>query len=54
MTQDRGKLVVPHCWKNGIGIAATAQAALASSNCPFIEFLPAPISESLLQRAQRP
>jgi len=50
MAEDRGKLVVPHCWKSGVGIAATAQVALASSNCPFIEFLPAPVSESPLRR----
>lgn len=24
MAYDRGKLVVPHCWKTGIGFAATA------------------------------
>ncbi len=50
MAHDRGKLVVPHCWKSGIGIAATAQVALAAGNCPFIEFLPAPVSESCLRR----
>jgi len=50
MAQDRGKPIVPHCWKSGIGIAATVQVALASGNCPFIEFLPAPVSESSLRR----
>ena len=34
---DRGRLVVPHCWKSG-------------SCCPFIEFLPAELSESALRR----
>jgi len=46
----RGKLVVPHCWKSGIGIAASAHLAAASPNCPFIEFLPAELSESAIRR----
>lgn len=50
MARDRGKLVVPHCWKSGIGIAATAHVAAVAPNCPFIEFLPAAVSESSLRR----
>ena len=46
----RGKLVVPHCWKTGIGIAASAHLAATASNCPFIEFLPGDLSESALRR----
>jgi L-alanine-DL-glutamate epimerase-like enolase superfamily enzyme len=47
---DRGKLVVPHCWKSGIGIAASAHLSAASACSPFIEFLPADLSESPLRR----
>ena len=47
---DRGRLIVPHCWKSGIGIAASAHLCAASSCCPFIEFLPAELSESALRR----
>lgn len=50
MARERGKIVVPHCWKSGIGIAATAHVAAASPNCPFIEFLPAAVAESPLRR----
>jgi L-alanine-DL-glutamate epimerase-like enolase superfamily enzyme len=50
MAQDRGKLVVPHCWKTGIGAAATAHFAAATSNCPYIEFLPPFVAESALRR----
>jgi L-rhamnonate dehydratase len=50
MAQDRGKLVVPHCWKSGIGIAATTHLAFSSPNCPLLEFLPADVSESPLRR----
>jgi len=50
MAANRGKLVVPHCWKSAIGVAATAHVAAASPNCPLIEFLPAPVSDSQLRR----
>jgi L-alanine-DL-glutamate epimerase-like enolase superfamily enzyme len=42
----RGRLIVPHCWKSAIGIAASAHLAAASLVCPYIEFLPAELSES--------
>lgn len=50
MARDRGRIVVPHCWKTGIGVAATAHVAAASPNCPFIEFQPAAVAESSLRR----
>jgi L-alanine-DL-glutamate epimerase-like enolase superfamily enzyme len=50
MAADNGRLTVPHCWKTGIGIAASAHLAFASSNVPFIEFLPASLSESLIRK----
>ncbi|HUK49885.1 MAG TPA: mandelate racemase/muconate lactonizing enzyme family protein [Terriglobales bacterium] len=42
--------IVPHCWKTGIGIAASAHLAAASPNCPYIEYLPAELSESLIRK----
>ena len=48
--QDRGRLVVPHCWKTGIGIAASAHLAAAIPHCPFIEFLPKELCDSPLRR----
>lgn len=48
--EDRGRLVVPHCWKTGIGIAASAHLAFAIPNCPYIEFLPAELCDSPLRR----
>ena len=50
MARERGKLVVPHCWKSGIGIAASVHLAAVSPNCPYFEFLPAATSESSLRR----
>lgn len=50
MAQDRGKIIVPHCWKTGIGAAATAHFATAASACGLIEFLPPSVAESALRR----
>jgi L-alanine-DL-glutamate epimerase-like enolase superfamily enzyme len=47
---DRGRLVIPHCWKTGIGIAASAHLSAICSNSPFIEYLPAALSESPLRK----
>jgi L-alanine-DL-glutamate epimerase-like enolase superfamily enzyme len=47
---DRKRLIVPHCWKSGIGIAASAHLSAATACCPFIEFLPADLSDSGLRR----
>jgi len=54
LAQDRGRLIVPHCWKTGIGIAASAHLAAATPNCPFIEFLPEELSDSPLRRELAP
>lgn len=50
LARDRGKPVIPHCWKSAIGIAATVHVAVASPGCPMIEFLPAPVSNSVLRQ----
>lgn len=50
MARDRGKLVVPHCWRSGIGIAASMHLAAVSAHCPYFEFLPALASESTLRK----
>jgi L-alanine-DL-glutamate epimerase-like enolase superfamily enzyme len=50
LAEDRGRLIVPHCWKTGIGIAASAHLAAAVPHCPFIEFLPAELCDSPLRR----
>jgi L-alanine-DL-glutamate epimerase-like enolase superfamily enzyme len=46
----RGLRVVPHCWKSAIGIAASVHLAAATDVCPFVEYLPAELSESPLRR----
>ena len=47
---DRGRLIVPHCWKSGIGIAASAPLAAACDLPVHIEFLPLELAESPLRR----
>lgn len=50
MAARRGRLIVPHCWKTGIGIAATAQLAAVTPHCPYIEYLPPSLCDSLLRK----
>ena len=48
--RDRGLVVVPHCWKSAIGIAASAHLAAVAPTCTFIEFLPRELADSALRR----
>jgi len=50
IASERGRIIVPHCWKSGIGIAASAHLAAASDCCPYIEFLPTWLADSPLRR----
>jgi L-alanine-DL-glutamate epimerase-like enolase superfamily enzyme len=50
MAAERGRRIVPHCWKTGIGIAASAHLAAVTPHCPYIEFLPARLCDSLLRK----
>jgi L-alanine-DL-glutamate epimerase-like enolase superfamily enzyme len=50
MAADRGRRIVPHCWKTGIGIAASAHLAAVTPHCPFIEYLPPPLCDSPLRQ----
>ncbi len=50
LAQAADVMTVPHLWKTGISIAAAVHFAAVTSNCPYIEFLPAELSESPLRR----
>ena len=50
MAQAEDVIVIPHLWKTGISIAAAVHLAAVTSNCPYIEYLPAELSESPLRR----
>jgi len=47
--RDRGIVVVPHCWKSAIGIAASAHLAAIAPTCTYIEFLPPSLADSRLR-----
>ncbi|HKM76984.1 MAG TPA: mandelate racemase/muconate lactonizing enzyme family protein [Candidatus Bathyarchaeia archaeon] len=48
--KSRGVMVVPHCWKTGIGIAASLHFCIATSNCPYFEFLVKELAVSRLRK----
>jgi L-alanine-DL-glutamate epimerase-like enolase superfamily enzyme len=50
MAHQRSRRIVPHCWKTGIGIAASAHLAAVTPHCPYIEFLPADLCDSALRK----
>ena len=50
MAEERGKTIVPHCWKTGISISATAHLAFVTNHCPFIEYLPPQLCNERLGR----
>lgn len=50
MAKERNRLIVPHCWKTGIGISASLHMAAVTPHCPFIEFMPSDLCDSLLRK----
>jgi L-alanine-DL-glutamate epimerase-like enolase superfamily enzyme len=50
LAADRNVTVVPHLWKTGLSIAAAVHLASVTPHCPYVEFLPADLSESPLRK----
>src|SRR5215207_7209108 len=50
MARSRGITIVPHCWKTGISISATAHLAFVTDHCAFIEYLPTQLCHERLRR----
>jgi L-alanine-DL-glutamate epimerase-like enolase superfamily enzyme len=50
MAKARGRTIVPHCWKTGISISATAHLAFVTDHCAFIEYLPPQLCHERLRR----
>ncbi|HEU5434702.1 MAG TPA: mandelate racemase/muconate lactonizing enzyme family protein [Thermomicrobiales bacterium] len=50
MARDRGVTIVPHCWKTGISISATAHLAFVAERCEFVEYLPPQLCHERLRR----
>ncbi len=50
MAAERGLTIVPHCWKTGISISATAHLAFVTNHCAFVEYLPPQLCVERLRR----
>jgi L-alanine-DL-glutamate epimerase-like enolase superfamily enzyme len=50
LAAERGRLIVPHGWKTGITVAATAHLAAVTPHMPFFEYVPQQVAESRLRR----
>jgi L-alanine-DL-glutamate epimerase-like enolase superfamily enzyme len=50
LAEEHGLRVVPHGWKTGITVAATAHLAAVTPHLPFFEFVPPSMAESRLRR----
>jgi L-alanine-DL-glutamate epimerase-like enolase superfamily enzyme len=50
LAAEHGLAVVPHGWKTGITVAATAHLAAVTPHLPFFEFVPPDMAESRLRR----
>lgn len=50
LAEERGLTVVPHGWKTGFTVAATAQLATVAPTLQFFEFVPQEVAESPLRR----
>jgi L-alanine-DL-glutamate epimerase-like enolase superfamily enzyme len=50
MAADRGLTIVPHCWKTGVSISATAHLAFTTPHCTYIEYLPPQLCVETLRK----
>ena len=50
MAAARQRKIIPHCWKTGISISASAHLAAITPHCPFLEYLPAELTDSKLRQ----
>lgn len=50
MAAARGRMIVPHCWKTGVSVTATAHLAFNTPHCRFIEYLPPTLCTETLRR----
>jgi L-alanine-DL-glutamate epimerase-like enolase superfamily enzyme len=50
MAAARNRIIVPHCWKTGLSVTATAHLAFNTPHCRFIEYLPPKLCTETLRR----
>jgi L-alanine-DL-glutamate epimerase-like enolase superfamily enzyme len=44
------RIIVPHCWKTGLSVTATAHLAFNTAHCAFVEYLPPHLCVETLRR----
>lgn len=47
---SHGRLIVPHCWKTGLSVTATAHLAFNTPHCAYVEYLPPHLCVETLRR----
>ena len=50
LAAERGRRIIPPCWKTGISIADSAHLAAITPHCPYFEFLPAELCHSVMRK----
>jgi L-alanine-DL-glutamate epimerase-like enolase superfamily enzyme len=50
LAATHGRIIVPHCWKTGLSVTATAHLAFNTPHCAFIEYLPPHLCVETLRR----
>jgi L-alanine-DL-glutamate epimerase-like enolase superfamily enzyme len=50
MAAERGRVIVPHCWKTGVSVTATVHLAFNTPHCRFVEYLPPSMCTETLRR----
>ena len=50
LAASHDRLIVPHCWKTGLSVTATAHLAFNTSHCAFVEYLPPHLCVETLRR----
>jgi len=50
MAAERGRIIVPHCWKTGLSVTATVHLAFNTPHCRFVEYLPPALCTETLRR----
>jgi L-alanine-DL-glutamate epimerase-like enolase superfamily enzyme len=50
LAASHDRMIVPHCWKTGLSVTATAHLAFNTPHCAFVEYLPPHLCVETLRR----
>jgi L-alanine-DL-glutamate epimerase-like enolase superfamily enzyme len=50
LAQNNNRIIVPHCWKTSVSLAATVHFAFNSPACKFVEYLPPQLCHETLRK----